>query len=195
MFGLRGRYRIVTCSGVVVQDEGNVTSTGLRIASASAAVLVSAAVVGAALFGGSAISDSGAPSGQDERLVAVPASPSPSARGRRHRVTQAPDPFGPGRTLGLSVRGTPRSRPSVIAIRPVARQQRRLLDRARAQAPHRRPPRDRQQPVPRSAAPGRHRPRGRPRRQSRHSSEDDYPALIGLYHALGLGERGAGGTE
>ena len=80
MFGLRGRYRIVTCSGVVVQDEGNVTSTGLRIASASAAVLVSAAVVGAALFGGSAISDSGAPSGQDDRLVAVPASPSPSAK-------------------------------------------------------------------------------------------------------------------
>jgi uncharacterized protein YkwD len=78
MFGLRGRYRIVTYSGVVVQDEGNVTSTGLRIASASAAVVVSAAVVGAALFGGSAISDSGAPNGQDERLVAVPASPSTS---------------------------------------------------------------------------------------------------------------------
>src|SRR5688572_8592146 len=78
MFGLRGRYRIVTYSGVLVQDEGNVTSTGLRIASASAAVVVSAAVVGAALFGGSAISDPAAPSGQDERLVAVPASPSTS---------------------------------------------------------------------------------------------------------------------
>jgi uncharacterized protein YkwD len=77
MFGLRGRYRIVTCSGVVVQDEGNVTSTGLRIASASAAVVVSAAVVGAALLGGSAITDSGAPSGREERLVAVPTSPSP----------------------------------------------------------------------------------------------------------------------
>lgn len=24
---------------------------------------------------------------------------------------------------------------------------------------------------------------------------DDYPALIGLYHALGLGERGPGGTQ
>jgi uncharacterized protein YkwD len=78
MFGLRGRYRIVTYSGVPVQDEGNVTSTGLRIASASAAVVVSAAVVGAALFGGSAISDPAAPNGQDERLVAVPASPSTS---------------------------------------------------------------------------------------------------------------------
>jgi uncharacterized protein YkwD len=57
-----------------VRDEGNVTSTGLRIASASAAVVVSAAVVGAALFGGSAISDPGAPA--DQRLVAVPATPS-----------------------------------------------------------------------------------------------------------------------
>jgi uncharacterized protein YkwD len=79
MFGLRGRYRIVTCSGVVVHDEGSVTSKGLRIASATAAVVVSAAVAGA-LFGGSAISDSRVPSGQDERLVAVPASPSPSAK-------------------------------------------------------------------------------------------------------------------
>ena len=51
----------MTCSGVVVRDEGNVTSTGLRIASASAAVVVSAAVAGAALFGGSVISDPGAP--------------------------------------------------------------------------------------------------------------------------------------
>jgi uncharacterized protein YkwD len=68
----------VTCSGVVVRDEGNVTSTGLRIASASAAVVVSAAVAGAALFGGSAISNPGAPNGQDERLVAVPATPSAS---------------------------------------------------------------------------------------------------------------------
>jgi uncharacterized protein YkwD len=65
-------------SGVVVHDEGSVTSKGLRIASATAAVVVSAAVAGA-LFGGSAISDSRVPSGQDERLVAVPASPSPSA--------------------------------------------------------------------------------------------------------------------
>jgi uncharacterized protein YkwD len=61
-----------------VRDEGSVTSTGLRIASASAAVVVSAAVAGAALFGGSAISNPGAPNGQDERLVAVPATPSAS---------------------------------------------------------------------------------------------------------------------
>ena len=68
----------MTYSGVVVYDEGNVTSRGLRIASAAAAVAVSAAVAGAALFGGSALSDPGAPIGQDERLVAVPATPSPS---------------------------------------------------------------------------------------------------------------------
>jgi uncharacterized protein YkwD len=79
MFGLLGRYQIVTCSGVVVHDEGNVTSKGLRIASASAAVVVSAAVA-AALFGGSAISDSRVPSGQDQRLVAVPATPLPSPK-------------------------------------------------------------------------------------------------------------------
>src|SRR5688572_3972569 len=100
MFGLGGRYRIVTCSGVVVQDEGNVTSTGLRIASASAAVVVSAAVVGAALLGGSAITDSGAPGGRDERLVAVPTSPSqsaevtpsdPSARSLRARAHARPE--------------------------------------------------------------------------------------------------------
>jgi uncharacterized protein YkwD len=59
-----------------VFDEGNVTSTGLRIASAAAAVVVSAAVAGAALLGGTAISDPGAPNGQEERLVAVPATPS-----------------------------------------------------------------------------------------------------------------------
>ena len=57
-------------------DEGNVTSTGLRIASAAAAVVVSAAVAGAALLGGTALSDPGAPNGQEERLVAVPATPS-----------------------------------------------------------------------------------------------------------------------
>ena len=66
----------MTYSGVVVYDEGNVTSRGLRIASAAAAVVVSAAVAGAALFGGTALSDPGAPRGQDQRLVAVPATPS-----------------------------------------------------------------------------------------------------------------------
>jgi uncharacterized protein YkwD len=73
-----GRYQVVTYSGVVVYDEGNVTSAGLRIASAAVAVVVSAAVAGAALFGGSALSDPGAPTGHDERLLAVPATPSPS---------------------------------------------------------------------------------------------------------------------
>ncbi len=68
----------MTYSGVVVYDEGNVTSRGLRIASAAAAMVVSAAVAGAALFGGTALSDPGAPNGTDERLVAVPATPSAS---------------------------------------------------------------------------------------------------------------------
>jgi uncharacterized protein YkwD len=52
-----------------------VTGTGLRIASASAAMVVSAAVAAAALYGGSAISDPGGPR-KDERLIAVPAAPS-----------------------------------------------------------------------------------------------------------------------
>ena len=102
MFGLLGslssRYLIVTCSGAVVRDEGNVTSTGLRIASASAAVIVSAAVAGAALFGGSVIGDPGAPADQDQRLVAVPGTPSPfstvtssgSSRAPRARVHSRP---------------------------------------------------------------------------------------------------------
>jgi uncharacterized protein YkwD len=90
MFGYTGRYPIVTCSGVVVRDEGNVTSTGLRIASASAAVVVSAAVVGAALFGGSAISDPGAPADQDQRLVAIPATPSPYPTVTPSRLSRSP---------------------------------------------------------------------------------------------------------
>ena len=80
----------MTCSGVVVRDEGNVTSTGLRIASASAAVVVSAAVAGAALFGGSVISDPGVPAEQDQRLVAVPATPSPYPTVTPSRVGRAP---------------------------------------------------------------------------------------------------------
>ena len=48
------------------------TGLGLRIASASAAVVVSSAVVGAAIYGGTAISDPGAPN-RDDRLIAVPA--------------------------------------------------------------------------------------------------------------------------
>jgi uncharacterized protein YkwD len=58
-----------------------VIGAGVRIASACAAVLVSAAVAAAALYGGSAISD---PGGSDERLIAVPATPllSPTATPR-----------------------------------------------------------------------------------------------------------------
>jgi uncharacterized protein YkwD len=54
---------------------GAVTGIGLRIASASAAIVVSAAVAGAALYGGAALSDPGAP-GPDDRLIAKPATPS-----------------------------------------------------------------------------------------------------------------------
>ena len=80
----------MTCSGVVVRDEGNVTSTGLRIASASAALVVSAAVAGAALFGGSIISDPGVHAEQDQRLVAVPATPSQYPTVTPSRVSRAP---------------------------------------------------------------------------------------------------------
>jgi uncharacterized protein YkwD len=73
-----------------VGDEGNVTSTRLRIASASAAVVVSAAVVGAALFGGSAISDPRAPADQDQRLVAIPATPSPYPTMTPSRLSRSP---------------------------------------------------------------------------------------------------------
>jgi uncharacterized protein YkwD len=55
-----------------------VTGTALRIASASAAAVVSAAVAGAAWYGASAIGDPGTPN-RDERLIAVPATPSPAA--------------------------------------------------------------------------------------------------------------------
>ena len=73
-----------------MRDEGNVTSTRLRIASASAAVVVSAAVVGAALFGGSAISDPRAPADQDQRLVAIPATPSPYPTVTPSRLSRSP---------------------------------------------------------------------------------------------------------
>lgn len=79
----------MTYSGVIVHDEGNVTSTGLRIASASAAVVVSAAVAGAALFGGS-VGDPGPPADQDQRLVAVPATSSPYPTVTPSRVIRVP---------------------------------------------------------------------------------------------------------
>jgi uncharacterized protein YkwD len=62
------------------------TGIGLRIASASAAIVVSAAVAGAALYGGSALSDPGAP-GPDDRLIAIPPTPSTS-----QSVTSSPAP-------------------------------------------------------------------------------------------------------
>jgi uncharacterized protein YkwD len=75
-----------------------VTGIGLRIASASAAVVVSSAVVGAAIYGGTAISDTGAPN-RDDRLIAVPAAPSsyPAA-------TPSETPLG---TPSASLRATP----------------------------------------------------------------------------------------
>jgi uncharacterized protein YkwD len=62
-----------------LHDEGKASGRGLRIASSSAAVVVSA-VAAAALIGGSNFSDPGTAVGQDQRLVAFPATPSPSPR-------------------------------------------------------------------------------------------------------------------
>jgi uncharacterized protein YkwD len=70
-----------------MRDEGSVTSTRMRIASASAAVIVSAAVAGAALFSSSALGDPGSPIGQDRRLVAVPNTPTPSPDGTSNGAT------------------------------------------------------------------------------------------------------------
>ena len=68
----------MTCSGVVVRDEGNVSSTGyespLRVLRWSSVRRLLELP-----FGGSAISDPRAPDG-DQRLVAVPATPSPYQR-------------------------------------------------------------------------------------------------------------------
>jgi uncharacterized protein YkwD len=75
-----------------------VTGTGLRIASASAALVVSAAVAGAALYGGSTISDPGAPS-TDDRLIAVPAAPSQSSRETPSPSPKATTSSGGSRTL------------------------------------------------------------------------------------------------
>jgi hypothetical protein len=55
-----------------------VTGTGPRIAAASAAVVVSAAVAGAALFGGSATRNPGVPVDHDQRPASVPTTPSAS---------------------------------------------------------------------------------------------------------------------
>ena len=127
----------MTYSGVVVYDEGNVTSRGLRIASAAAAMVVSAAVAGAALFGGTALSDPGAPNGHGR-----------ATRGRScysvgitHRDAEwrpPPDRVWPARIRGLSASGK-RNRPSVIASRSVVRLQTRSDDQPGAQALHRRP--------------------------------------------------------
>jgi uncharacterized protein YkwD len=75
-----------------------VAGTGLRIASASAALVVSAAVAGAALYGGSAISDPGAP-GRDDRLIAVPAPSSQSPTETPSPSPEATTSSGGSRTL------------------------------------------------------------------------------------------------
>jgi uncharacterized protein YkwD len=75
-----------------------VTGTGLRIASASAALVVSAAVAAAALYGGSAISDPGAPS-MDDRLIAVPAPSSQSSTETPSPSPKAATPSDGSRTL------------------------------------------------------------------------------------------------
>jgi uncharacterized protein YkwD len=111
-----GRYQIVTCSGVVVHDEGNVTGTGLRIASASAAIVVSAAVAGAALVSGSAISDPGAPIGKDQRLVAVPATHSPSPKVTPNgAITRSNRALARGRSTATPTRSSKSGRTSTAA--------------------------------------------------------------------------------
>jgi uncharacterized protein YkwD len=75
-----------------------VAGTGLRIASASAALVVSAAVAGAALYGGSAISDPGGP-GRDDRLIAVPAPSSQSPTETPSPSPEATTSSGGSRTL------------------------------------------------------------------------------------------------
>jgi hypothetical protein len=55
-----------------------VTGTGPRIAAASAAVVVSAAVAGAALFGGSATRNPSVPLNHDQQPAAIPSTPAVS---------------------------------------------------------------------------------------------------------------------
>ena len=157
-----GRYPIVTCSGVVVRDEGNVSSTRLRIASASAAVVVSAAVVGAALFGGSAISDPRTRrSGSATRCysghsVAVPNEVTPS------RLSRSPRASAHSR---LSASGT---KPAVCHRELKKRAtQRRSNGRPRAPATRQRPPSGGAATATQSRTTSRLLPGSRPRTQSR----------------------------
>jgi uncharacterized protein YkwD len=108
------RYQVVTCSGVVVRDGGTVTGIGLRIASASAAVVVSSAVVGAAIYGGTAISDPGAPN-RGDRLIAVPAAPSPSPADTPSETPLA--------TPSASLQATPSGASQTHQARPLPRPQ------------------------------------------------------------------------
>jgi hypothetical protein len=68
-----------------------VTGTGPRIAAASAAVVVSAAVAGAALFGSSATRNPGVPIDHDQRPAAVPTTPSSSPEMTPSRTTSLAD--------------------------------------------------------------------------------------------------------
>ena len=90
------------------------TGIRLRIASASAAVVVSSAVVGAAIYGGTAISDPGAPN-RDDRLIAVPAGPS----------SYPPDTLSetPLATPSASPRATPSGASQTQKARPYPRPQ------------------------------------------------------------------------
>jgi uncharacterized protein YkwD len=83
-----------------------VTGIGLRIASASAAIVVSAAVAGAALYGGAALSDPGAP-GPDDRLIAEPSTPS----AYRSKIS-SPAPKATTSSTTRTHLARPRSRPS-----------------------------------------------------------------------------------
>jgi uncharacterized protein YkwD len=98
-----------------VHDGGNVTGTGLRIATASAAIVVSAAVA-AALVGGSAIGDPGAPMAKDQRLVAVPATHSPSPKATLSGTTARSDlALAHGRSTTTPTRSSKSRRTSTTA--------------------------------------------------------------------------------
>jgi uncharacterized protein YkwD len=102
-----------------VHDGGNVTGRGLRIASASAAIVVSAAVAAAALVGGSAIRDPGASMGKDQRLVAVPATASPSPKVTPSGATTRSNlALAHGRSTATPTRSTKSSRTSTTVDKP-----------------------------------------------------------------------------
>ena len=104
-------------------------------------MVVSAAVVGAALFGGSAISDPRAPLTKIERLVAVPATPSPYPTATPSRFSRAPRASAHARPECQRLDAKP-----AVCHRAEA-SVRQLHDRQRASALHQRRPSGEQRPL------------------------------------------------